>query len=148
MCRYIVIVWNLNKASDCEAAERIWLRIRRSSAGWRCVLDRPGLYVAGLQGDFSPGTEILVDNSRGVILGTLFLSPRVGRESEPAPIRLLSPCQSEAILRSKGRALIADYWGYYVAALHYPENASAVVLRSPVSPLACFHVEQGTFNVF
>jgi asparagine synthase (glutamine-hydrolysing) len=47
-----------------------------------------------------------------------------------------------------GRSLISHCWGNYVAALHYPENASAVVLRGPVSPLACFHVKLGTLNVF
>jgi asparagine synthase (glutamine-hydrolysing) len=35
-----------------------------------------------------------------------------------------------------------------VAAIHYPESGSAVVLRSPVSPLACFHVDRGSLSVF
>jgi hypothetical protein len=35
-----------------------------------------------------------------------------------------------------------------VAVLHYPENATGVVLRGPVNPLACFHVERSTLHVF
>jgi asparagine synthase (glutamine-hydrolysing) len=148
MCRYIILIWNIGNPSDCEAADCIGYRIRRSSAGWRCVLDRPGMYVGCLEQEFPPATAILVDNCRGVILGSVFRSPGLSPASHPTPIRVLSPGQSEEILRSKGRSLIADCWGYYVAALHFPDDASAVVLRSPVSPLACFHVERGTFNVF
>ena len=43
---------------------------------------------------------------------------------------------------------MSDYWGYYVAALHYAENAETVVFRSPMSPLACYQAKLGTFNIF
>jgi asparagine synthase (glutamine-hydrolysing) len=148
MCRYIIIIWDLRHWSDCEAVGRIWHRIQRSAAGWRCVLDRPGMYVACLEHEASPAAAIPVDDCRGVILGTIFRSPALCPSGQPTPVQALSGGQSEQILRSMGRSLIADYWGYYVAALHYPENASAAVLRGPVSPLACFHVERGSLNVF
>ena len=41
-----------------------------------------------------------------------------------------------------------DYWGYYVAALRYPERSSSIVIRAPVSPLACFRAKLGGANVF
>jgi asparagine synthase (glutamine-hydrolysing) len=47
-----------------------------------------------------------------------------------------------------GRSLISGYWGHYVAVLHYPERSNALVMRSPVSPLACFHMRIGTLSVF
>ena len=50
-------------------------------------------------------------------------------------------------MQSMGRSLIARYWGYYVAVLNYPDRRS-LVMRGPVSPLACFHIRFGTLNVF
>jgi asparagine synthase (glutamine-hydrolysing) len=148
MFRYIIIVWNVDNASDCDAVSGIRRRIHRSTVDWRSAMDRPGMYVACVDRQFSSGAAIPVDDWRGVILGTLFRSPGNSRSNRPTSVRQLSRGDSDDILRSTGRSLISNFWGYYVAALHYPENASAVVLRGPVSPLACFHVEQGTVNVF
>jgi asparagine synthase (glutamine-hydrolysing) len=106
------------------------------------------MYVACVDPGSTSNAAILIADSRGVILGTIFRSPERDSSTAPAPIRLLCREQSEKILRSMGRSLISDCWGYYVAALHYPEKANALVVRSPVSPLACFHVELGTLNVF
>ena len=148
MFRYIILVWNIRNASDCDAATNIRRRMQSSPVSWRCALDRPGMYVACIDQKCSPDTAILVDDCRGVILGTIFRSPEPLCSSQPIPIRVLSRSRSEEILRSMGRSLISNCWGYYVAALQYPENLGAIVLRSPASPLACFHVEQGTMNAF
>jgi asparagine synthase (glutamine-hydrolysing) len=148
MFRYVILVWNADNPSDRDAVSNIRRRIQNSSVNWRCVLDRSGIYVACVDQKFSSNAAIPIDNWRGVILGTIFRSPGTSHSSQPTPIQLLSRGQSEEILRSKGRSLISNYWGYYVAIFYYPENAGAVVLRSPVSPLACFHVELGSLNVF
>ena len=149
MFRYIVIAWNVKSASDSDAASKLRRRIQGSSvSSWRPALDRPGMYAACIDHEFGLDTTIPVGDCRGVILGTIFRSHGSCHSNQPTPIRSLSLSDSEEIIRSKGRSLISDCWGYYVAALHYPENAGAVVLRGPVSPLACFHVELGTLNVF
>jgi asparagine synthase (glutamine-hydrolysing) len=148
MFQYVILIWNANNASDGDAVRNIRLRMRNSPVNWRCALDRPGMYVACVDQAFSSDAAILIDDCRGVVLGTIFQSPEPSYSSQPTPIRLLSRSRSEEILRSMGRSLISKCWGYYVAALYYPENTSALVLRSPVSPLPCFHVEQGTLNIF
>jgi asparagine synthase (glutamine-hydrolysing) len=149
MFRYIVIAWNVKSASDSDAASRLRRRMQGSSvSNWRPALDRPGMYAACIDQEFGSDAAIPIGDCRGVILGTIFRSPGSCYSDQPTPMRSLSHSDSEDILRSTGRSLISNYWGYYVAALHLPDNASAVVLRGPVSPLACFHVELGTLNVF
>jgi asparagine synthase (glutamine-hydrolysing) len=148
MFRYVILVWDVNNTCDREVVRSLRRRIESSPANWRSVLDRPGMYAACVDQLLSPDAAILIGDCRGVVLGTIFRSPEPSYDGQPAPIRLLSPGQSQEILRSMGRSLISGYWGYYVAALHYPENTTAVVLRSPVSPLACFHVGLGNLNVF
>ena len=149
MFRYIVIAWDVKSVSDSDAASRLRRCIQSSSVSrWRPALDRPGIYAACIDQESGVDTTIPVSDRRGVILGTIFRSPGSCHSNQPTPIRSLSGSESEEILRSMGRSLVSDCWGYYVAALHYPESGSAVVLRGPVSPLACFHVELGTLNVF
>jgi asparagine synthase (glutamine-hydrolysing) len=105
------------------------------------------MYVASIDpGSFSDA--VLIGDRRGVVLGTIFPVPDPSYSDRPTPMRFLSHAHSEEILRSMGRSLISNFWGYYVAAIQVPEHGGAVVLRSPASPLACFHVEQGTLNVF
>ncbi len=148
MLRYIVIAWNVKSALDSDAASRLRRRIQCSSASrWRPALDRPGMYAACIEQECGADAVIPVDGY-GVILGTIFRSPVPSYPNQPTPIRSLSLSDSKEILRSRGRSLISSCWGYYVAALHYPESGAAVVLRGPVSPLACFHVALGTLNVF
>jgi asparagine synthase (glutamine-hydrolysing) len=147
MFRYIIIIWNVNNASECDAVSDLRRRLQGFPTNWRSALDHRGMYVACVDRESSSDAAVLIGDCRGVILGTMFRSPERG-SSARTPIRFIDPDQSEEILRSKGRSLIDDCWGYYVAALHYPENASAVVVRSPVSPLACLHVQRGTLNVF
>src|ERR1700688_1530617 len=106
MFRYIIIVWNVNSASDCDAVGNIRRRIRSFPVNWRSALDRPGMYVACVDGEFSSDAAILIDDCRGVILGTIFRTPELGYSPQPTPIRFLYRGQSEEILRSKGRSLI------------------------------------------
>ncbi len=149
MFRYIVIAWNVKNASDSDAASRLRRRILSSSVGsWRTAQDCPGIYAAYIDQEFGSDTAIPVGDCRGVIFGTIFRSPGPCYSNQPTPMRSLSGSDSEEILRSMGRSLISNCWGHYVAALHYPESGSVVVLRGPVSPLACFHVDLSTLNIF
>ncbi len=148
MLRYIILVWNVNSTSNRDVAEAMRCRIQSSPVAWVSQLDRPGMYVACVNHEFSSDAAVPIDNGRGVILGTLYPSCGPGYSRQPTPIRSMTRSDSDDILRSKGRSLISSHWGYYVAALHYPENASTLVLRAPVSPLACFHVQNGTANAF
>jgi hypothetical protein len=117
MFRYVIIIWNINNASECDAVHKIRRQIRNSPAGWRSALDCPGMYVAFID-EHPSDTVILVADSRGVILGEIFKSPGSFYSIPPTPIRFVSRGDSEEILRSKGRSLISNCWGYIVVALH------------------------------
>lgn len=148
MFRYIIIVWNDGDVLARNEVTDIRNRIRNSPLGWRSKLERPGMFVACVDHEFYSDAAITVGESDGVILGTIFRSSECGHSSQPTPIRRMCDSQSKEIFRSKGRSLITNYWGHYVAALRHSGNSSALVLRSPVSPLACFHVDKGTLSVF
>jgi len=148
MFRYVVAIGNSTNAADSDAINNIRRHIRSSAAGWRPAVDQPGMYAAYVHHEFASDSAILLPNDGGVIFGSVYLSPDSSYADLPKPIRFVSPKQSEQLLQSKGRSMMHDYWGYYVAALRYPDKGSSVVLRSPASPLACFHAQLGSLNVF
>jgi len=146
--RYIIVIGDPRSPSDARSISEVRRRQKSSSNAWRCVADRPGFYAAYIQGEPAASSAILLQDQRGVVFGQLFRSADSSNENPAKPVEGMSCNASEEILQSKGQSLISRYWGYYVALLHYPESASALVLRGPVSPLACFHLKEGTLNVF
>jgi asparagine synthase (glutamine-hydrolysing) len=148
MFRYIIAIGNSHSTSDCEAINGMRRRVQNSTAAWRSAIDEPGVYAAYVHQVSSSDSAIVLPDNRGVIFGSLYQSPGESHTNLPRLIRSISRDQSEDILRSKGRSMVRDYWGYYVAALRYPETSSSLVIRSPVSPLACFRAQPGTSNVF
>jgi asparagine synthase (glutamine-hydrolysing) len=111
-------------------------------------MDHPGFYASHVDNEFSNDSAILLHDQRGAIFGKLYPYPTSPEARLSSPLQSVSRDHSENIVQSMGRSLISQYWGYYVAVLRYPERQSALVMRSPVSPLACFHMRLGTLNIF
>jgi asparagine synthase (glutamine-hydrolysing) len=83
-----------------------------------------------------------------VIFGSIFTRPSGSSGASPNPIPSLSRKLIERILQSRGRTLVSEFWGYYVAALQARGALGPIVLRGPASPLACFNSHVGTLNIF
>jgi asparagine synthase (glutamine-hydrolysing) len=148
MFRYIIATGNAESTCDCDALRYIRHRAKCSLAGLRTALSKPGFFAACIDNEFSHDTAIPLHDDCGVVFGSMYRSTRSGGAGSLNPIQSLTKDQSTSIVRSQGRSLITDYWGHYVVAIHYPDRNSVRVMRSPVSPLACFHVQLGTLNVF
>jgi asparagine synthase (glutamine-hydrolysing) len=145
--RYIIVAGNPQSSSDFDAVSVIRRRMQ-GFALWRTALAQPGIYAAYVEPGFASDAPVMLHDNRGVIFGSLFRSPTSPDSAPPKSICCVNRNASENILKSKGRSLVSDFWGYYVAALNYPESHSAVVVRAPVSPLACFQVRLGNLNAF
>jgi asparagine synthase (glutamine-hydrolysing) len=148
MFRYIIAIGDPKSASDCEQINDLRRRLRNSSGPWQAALDAPAIHVAFVPESQPSNSAIALADGRGVILGSLHRSPDPAHTNTPRSIRSLALKESEDIVDSRGRSLVRDYWGYYVAALLYPRNSCCLVMRSPVSPLACFQVNLDSSTVF
>jgi asparagine synthase (glutamine-hydrolysing) len=148
MFRYLIAVGNQQSAADCESLACIRRRAHASPAGWQDAINVPGFYAAYIHHRFSHEPPILLHGDHGVIFGSVYLSPAASRAGSSRSIRFMSRDDSERIVDSKGRSLISEYWGHYVAAIRHPESHSAMVMRSAASTLACHHMQQSTLNVF
>jgi asparagine synthase (glutamine-hydrolysing) len=148
MFRYIIAVGNPRNASDCEQIEELRRRVQNAPDDWQSTMRAPGFYAACISKIHASNSAITLSDNRGVIYGSLIRSPRQSNATLPRIIRSIARKESGEIVESKGRSMVCDYWGYYVAALLYPENSSCLVLRSPVSSLACFQANLGSLTVF
>jgi asparagine synthase (glutamine-hydrolysing) len=146
MLRYVIIVGDPQSASDAHVLEEARRQHLNSPMEWRIAINSPGFHAAYVDDGTCIASAIFLRNQRGVIFGQLFRSSC--DETPPESIRSMSVEVSEAIVESRGEVLLSRYWGYYVAALHYPERRTARVLRAPASPLACFHLKRETLSVF
>lgn len=148
MFRYIIATGNPQSASDCEQISALRGRVQRCSESWQSALDAPAMHVAYVPDSCPSCSAIALSDNRGVILGSLYGSRDRTHANPPKRIGSILRKESEDIVDSRGRSLVHEYWGYYVAALRYPEKSCSLVMRSPVSPLACFHVNWGSLTVF
>lgn len=148
MFRYLVAFSNSKNAEDKSILNKVRHRLATSPDKWHDVFSQPNL-VAVYTPQPSENAVAMLQDSRGAVFGPLYATPRAPEEdSSPRQLKTLSSAQSITIIRSRGRSLISEFWGHYVAVIRYPETASIVVVRSPASPLPCFHFKVGTVSIF
>lgn len=143
MFRYFGFSWNPAATAQAAAATRLEESVR-SSADWLPAFSASGIRIftvghrPGVNGvhSLSPG--------QGVIMGQVFR--RQGHLPDCAEFGLADR-ESERILQTRGRALIADYWGRYVALLR-PDPGSTLLLRDPSGALPCYRQDVDGMTVF
>ena len=148
MLRYIVAIGNPTLAADCEQIVYVRHRVQTCSDDWVSAIVRPGIYMAYVERADDVSSAIALPDSRGLIFGSLYKSHDQLTGSSAAAIRSLSRSDAEVIVHSRGRSMARNYWGHYVAAFLYPEDSSCLVMRGPVSTLACFHVNLEKLTIF
>jgi asparagine synthase (glutamine-hydrolysing) len=146
MFRYLIVVGDPQNPSDARSLDALRTRHERSPEGWKSAVKLPGFYAAYVEDESSGYSVIPLEDQCGVIFGRLFRAGSV--DGPPEPVRHLSRDLTRDVIQSAGRSLIPKFWGYYVAALRYPERAAIGVLRAPASLLACCHMKRGTLDVF
>jgi asparagine synthase (glutamine-hydrolysing) len=148
MFRYIIAIGNPKSASDCEQIEDLRRCVQSWPETWQSALDAPAMHVAYVPDSSGSGSAVALADNRGIVLGSLYRTRERFHPDPPRKIGYIPRQESEDIVDSRGRSLMHEYWGYYVAALLYPAQSCSLVMRSPVSPLACFHANLGSLTLF
>lgn len=145
---YILLFENRCDASDRHHATEIHHRLQTSSVSWRCCARAPGKYAVYVDTPSCGNAAILLQEDRGAILGQIYPAHIDGDYLAAEPVHSISREQSDAVVRSRGRTLISEFWGYYVAVIYDSDRSSGIVMRSPASSLPCFHYQIGTLHLF
>jgi asparagine synthase (glutamine-hydrolysing) len=145
MFRYIALSWDSGNVASQQTAMRLGLKLQMPGSGWQTVLVRPGLcvFTAGEQPRVNTAYPLLPD--QGVILGKLFRRSELDRPL--APDVSLTAHDAVVIMRSKGRALIDDYWGRYIAILYDAASGGTRLLRDPTGTLPCHLIHHGGVRI-
>jgi asparagine synthase (glutamine-hydrolysing) len=137
MYRYIALVWNCESASQEEAASFISLRLPAHSCDYSVALSRPGLLVLTADHHNTMGNYLLRRNC-GVVLGSIFERNRDLHDDSPSDGAVFDAHHTDLVVASRGRALVANYWGNYVAILSDDQSRSVLILKDPTGSLPCF----------
>lgn len=144
--RYLVAFDTSEKPAERGALNDIRHKLKTSGDQWQEAMNQGNLVAA-----YVPPPRVrrlpLLHDTRGVIFGELYDALRGSKNPSLHPVTEFSSEQSACIVNSKGRSLISDFWGHYVAVIRRPETASLLVIRAPASPLPCFHFQAGTVSV-
>lgn len=148
MFGYIAVFGDQKNPCDRRHAAEIHHRLQTCSADWQCCVRTPGRFAVYVDDPTCDNTGILLHEDRGAILGQIYPA-QVDKDClTAAPLHSISREQSEAVVRSEGRSLIAGFWGHYVATLYNPVRSEGIVIRSPASSLPCFHTRIDTLHLF
>jgi asparagine synthase (glutamine-hydrolysing) len=149
MFRYVALVWSPSDVRQLAAAQRLVERLRVPPPSWHEASDQAGFRV--FFRDARPGSldaHILPDGA-GVIVGTLFERTRDPIDESPARKWTATTTQAKAIVASRGRWLIENCWGNYVAFGCDSDTLGAWVLKDPTGELPCFVTSlQGVAVIF
>jgi len=59
-------------------------------------------------------------------------------DDSPSARAIFDDRRTDAIIGSRGRVLVSDYWGSYVAILAHEQTRSVLILKDPTGSLPCF----------
>ncbi len=136
MLRYIAFAWNPAVAENNSLAESLRQRLRTKFPNWTCGIDTPDLLVFH-SGTGSGGSQAYeLDRSGGIVLGRLFR--RDGATDSISP---------KDLQRTKGKRLVEQYWGRYVAILKEEHGPRLWILRDPTGAVPCFITRFGDIRV-
>jgi asparagine synthase (glutamine-hydrolysing) len=137
MLRYISLVWNISDIKTSDTAQRLKHRLS-IDRGWKVVQDLPGLTVAVIPDPDEIEVPVHFAARNGCALGIVFRkSTNVDEENR------LRECfdqdESQNIISTCGRSVIASHWGSYVLFFKNDSKFLIGALRGPVSRMPCFH---------
>lgn len=148
MLRYLGMMWDDASPQQHEAAQLVVPRVRKLWPAWREEFSAPGMQVfcAGARSGLQQTHHL--SGGAGVVIGTLFarskdiLSPAFDEQLQ------LGVERTAAIVQSKGRWLIENSWGNYVAFGRDALHGSKWVLKDPTGSLPCLRTSFRGVTIF
>ena len=133
MTPYLILSW---QAGDMQAQAMVD-HLRPLCAHWRCLVDRPGCFIAAGQRD-GAATVIGPDDAMTVIIGDLFQRyPDSGSSGLPVP---------DGSFRDLCDRLARDYWGTYIAVRPGPDGVLSL-FRDPIGMRDGLTWTRGTLRI-
>lgn len=141
MLQYVAFTWDSENAECAHRAHALGLRLQGASRNWRVTPEIAGLLIYYRMESHASSDAYVLRQGAGVVLGTLFHRGADTVGGEYRAVTAFDDEQSLGILKSRGRRLIDDYWGSYVAFLSQSTSSTRWVVRSPANAPPCEYTE-------
>lgn len=136
MYRYIAIVLPNASASAKAQADRLRQIVERHHSEWDCVCSSDVMRAYQTGSTNSGARAHRLGRKGGVVLGTIFRRPTT-IEVEPQDV-LLDSREVDRVVQSRGRHLMENYWGRYVALMTSTTRQTPCIIRDPTGAMPCF----------
>ncbi|MGH8176114.1 MAG: asparagine synthase-related protein [Steroidobacter sp.] len=143
----MAMLWDSRDRTQSDAAQLLNGRLRALSPQWQAVLNREGLRVFCADPRPDSLAPHVLPNSSAAVLGVLF-ERRDDDNDAPSRRLSVSPQQADAIIETRGRWLIENCWGNYVAFVTDPRSTCTCVIKDPAGDLPCFRTSFRQVHVF
>jgi asparagine synthase (glutamine-hydrolysing) len=145
MYRYVAFLRNEQSPHAELGARQLAHQFMEARPQWRSLQEDNGLFLFHLPPLGRPAAATLLHQGHGVILGTLFpkelnVSPRDWRP-------LFDEELTKELLRTKGRQLVNQFWGSYVAFLVTLGGATQYIVRDCSGMIPCYTIEHGGITI-
>lgn len=128
--RYLALI--RGGTSQAGTIDRVHLSKAATSAGLATLVENDRLLLFAEKG----ASSISLAPGDAVVLGSVFARGQAERISR------LSPETQKAVQASRGAALIAQFWGAYVAILGNGEDGDVHVVRDPSGAMPCYYLHR------
>ncbi len=144
MFRYVIAVWDYHQQESNELASRLRSSYSKSIDTWAQAYSDRGLFVLFVKEASTGNVAIPIRENVGTILGTIYASNPNRFDGSASSLVALTHQQAKQVAESRGRHLIAEYWGSYILVMTEQECEKVFVMRSPMSQLPCFETRVGS----
>lgn len=148
MTRFFSIHWTPRSPECSESAALVRRRVLQHLPEWRTAFECDRFAVMCPERAVAAGDTLAVSHGNGLILGTIFPRPSNAVAHGLARTRTLGRHDAHSTMHTRGRTLVTDFWGSYVAFLADPERPSSHILRGPLSSIKCFHAKYEHISLF
>lgn len=148
MFKYMAFVWDKNDALQSRVVDQLVARLRAEPLVWQCALEQSGLRVFHTFKSHSSTNVCRLQGNHGVVLGALFKNASAQETVAHRAGQALPVQESAQIHASRGRELVENYWGDYVAILSHPGEDRVSILRSPMGRLPCQYLQHAGVRIY
>src|SRR5882762_5015056 len=128
MFRYIALIWNPADPRAFETVQLIERRIAERVPALQQRFQADGLRILCSKPDRSGLTIYPMTSHSGLVLGRLFRRSSDVNDDRSAPEGTLDSTDADGLIASKGRSLVSQYWGDYVAFLVDKSSAAKWII--------------------
>ena len=147
MFRYVALMWGAKCPAQCAVALELVRRLQAASCQWVVKFEAGGVQV--LAADMSPHLSAYpLQHGAGVVLGEIFERETDLRSDAPMKHAVFGERETDEVLATQGRSLVAGHWGNYVAFVIDARAHLRWVVNDPTGPLPCYVMEHRGVRVF